>query len=54
MRDGRILLEMVNRHFLGTLCQSQVHAVWVVDLAQQRANFLDVPIVHSRLVVSLL
>jgi len=42
LRDGGILLEMANHCFLGTLCQSWVHAVWVVDLAQQRANALDV------------
>jgi len=43
LRDGGILLEMANHRFLGALCQPQVQAVWVVDLAQQRANSLDVP-----------
>ena len=42
--DSGILLEMVNHCFLGALCQLWVPAVWVVDLAQQRAKALDIPI----------
>jgi len=55
LRDGGILLEIANRPFFGTLCQSRVQADSVVALACLRVNALDVPIgaPHANCVASL-
>jgi len=55
LRDGGILLAIVNFPLQGALCHSLAQAVCVVALAQSRAKALEVPIgaFHASWVASL-